>query len=171
MPFFPYKFGFKKLNYCGGDSFGFCSVKYSIPLWWFFTGIALHVNLRQTCKMQTILDPPLWTTDLFNGEGDALDSATFDLSKWRQLNKTRSTLKHSSTPQLKGLWALTVSWVVKTVHLLLDRRPHICRFSTFPPKITSLGWGLGVSLMFSSPDRLSSNCPSPYSHLLSQNHF
>ena len=34
MPFFPYKFGFKELNYCSGDAFGFCSInnKYSIPL-------------------------------------------------------------------------------------------------------------------------------------------
>ena len=34
MSFFLYKFGFKELNYCGGDAFGFCSInnKYSIPL-------------------------------------------------------------------------------------------------------------------------------------------
>ena len=34
MSFFPYKFGFKELNYCGGDAFGFCSInnKYSISL-------------------------------------------------------------------------------------------------------------------------------------------
>ena len=76
---------------------------------------------------------------------------------------------HIKTSQLKGLWALTVTWVVKTVHLLLDRRPHICKFSTFPPKITPSGWGWGVSLIFSSPelkakvsfsDRLSSVCLS-----------
>ena len=32
MSFFPYKFGFKELNYCGGDAFEFCSInsKYSI---------------------------------------------------------------------------------------------------------------------------------------------
>ena len=87
-----------------------------------------------------MLDPPLLTTGVFNGDGvAALDPdllATGEIY-YQHLTcqngdsgiKQKSHIKTSRNTTAKRPMALTVTRVLKTVHLLLIRRAHI-RIST-----------------------------------------